>query len=573
MHITKVSIANFKALKSAHVELGSFNVIVGANGSGKSSILQALHWMLQSGRNLTVETNKDTAKGSTLSEKDAIYMPSPDYKEAAHGDDYGNFNGSRQLDVNVVGNTDEGDEFSASMWIRAARNEGVSVHVPSGNAFVARLRDRKREISAYIPGVAGIALSEEKRSKVVVHRLAAAGDANTVLRNVLDLLSEEEVDGVNALRVVESYVSRVMGNFRLRVEFDDEKDTRIKASFQTSQIAAEDPKSFKPLELAGIGFLQVLQIFAYLVHFRPALLLVDEPDAHLYPVAQERLVVALSEAASALGAQVLMTTHSPSIVRALPEESRVIWMKGGEVQPESDTDGRQLMGWGLLDRRIVLMTEDKQNAMLRQLLEQWPDLERVTAIWPFNGTGKLPNAETLAGVRSLFGEHVKIVVHRDRDFMLPDELALFAKPYEARGISVWATRFSDMESYWCEAAVLEAHFGLSSVEVATLLAQATADAQVDEKDLKLRRKKRLDFLNKITDPGAVPQFSDLDVQQHYEGLGQQHVVMGKELLKRIRETAQTSGLHGASSLGKQVPTGMSSELAQDLAAALRAVLS
>ncbi len=79
-----VTIKNFKAIKEASLELDDFNVIVDANGSGKSSVLQALHWMLQSGRNRNVEQKNLFKDGATLSEKDATYMPSPDYRNAGH---------------------------------------------------------------------------------------------------------------------------------------------------------------------------------------------------------------------------------------------------------------------------------------------------------------------------------------------------------------------------------------------------------------------------------------------------------------------------------------------------------
>ena len=297
MKITSVEISNFKAIERTRLDLHpTFNVLVGANGSGKSSVLQALHWMFQSGRNRSIEPKKgDTA--STLSEKDAIYMPSPDYRNAGHGTEYGNTHGKPQLGVTVVAKTDEGSEVTAEMWLKAARNEGISVHVPTGNTIVSHIRDQSREFSAYIPGVAGIPLNEEKRSKLLVHRSAAAGDANTVLRNMLDLLRREKVKDRNGLVVVESLVSQVMGDFSLKVDFDDEKHTRVMATFRAGDMGDGDDKAYRPLELAGIGYLQVLQIFSYLVYFRPVVLLVDEPDAHLYPIAQERLVKVLAQAA------------------------------------------------------------------------------------------------------------------------------------------------------------------------------------------------------------------------------------------------------------------------------------
>ncbi|MCA3451971.1 MAG: AAA family ATPase [Rhodobacter sp.] len=447
MRLREVTIKNFKAIDNTTLTLGDFNVIVGTNGSGKSSVLQALHWMFQSGRNRSVEANRDKNKGATLSENDATFMPTPDYRNAGHGHEYGNKQGTPQLDLTVKAESEDGAQLLAQMWIKSARNEGITVHVPSANAFVTQVRDQSREFSAYIPGLAGIPLTEEKRSKLIVQRLAAAGDANTVLRNVLDLLRQTKVEEKEGLLIVQEYVSSVMGKFSVEVDFEDDKHTRILARFQTAEMKTADPKRYKPLELAGIGFLQVIQIFAYLVYFRPVLLLVDEPDAHLHPMAQERLVSVLAEAASRFGTQVIMTTHSPSVVRALPLAARVLWMKDGKVQRKGDAEVRSLMGWGLLDRRVLLLTEDSSTEMLRELLAQWPDLERITAIWPFHGAAKLPAAETIKGLHHLLGDSLKIVIHRDRDFMMPAEVEVISNPYKDMGFDLWFTQCSDIEAY------------------------------------------------------------------------------------------------------------------------------
>lgn len=223
MKLNKVTIKNFKAINEATIDLSLFTAIIGANGSGKSSILQALHWMFQSGRNLSVDTNKSPRAGSTLSEKNATYMSSPEYRNAGHGPEYGNFRETPQLDVEIDAQTSAGESVNASMWIKSARNEGLSVHVPSNNAFVAALRDRGKEFSSYIPGLAGIPLFEERRTKLIVHRQAAAGDANTVLRNVLLLLEGVSHKDITGLAWVQKFVSEVLGDLTLRVSFDEEK--------------------------------------------------------------------------------------------------------------------------------------------------------------------------------------------------------------------------------------------------------------------------------------------------------------------------------------------------------------
>ena len=40
--ITKISVSSFKSIEKADIELGNLNVFVGANGSGKSNLLEAI---------------------------------------------------------------------------------------------------------------------------------------------------------------------------------------------------------------------------------------------------------------------------------------------------------------------------------------------------------------------------------------------------------------------------------------------------------------------------------------------------------------------------------------------------
>ena len=574
MKINEITIKNFKAIEDTTLSITDFNVLVGTNGSGKSSVLQALHWVLQSGRNRRVEANRKNTDGATLSAIEATYMPSPEYRNSANGSEYGNFQNTPKLDLIIKATKDDGNNVEANLWIKSARNEGISVHIPSGNDLTTVIRDRRREISAYIPGLAGIPLLEERRSKMIVERLAAAGDANTVLRNVLCLLKDMDIHGKTGLDLVQGFVSQVMGEFTLNVEFDEERDSRIRASFQTAPMKHADYKRFKPLELAGIGFLQVIQIFSYLVYFRPVLLLVDEPDSHLHPTAQEMLIAVLSEAAQLFGTQVILATHSPSVVRSLPAETKVVWMKDGAVQPNGNETARNLMGWGLLDKQILLMTEDTGTAMLRSILAQWPDLERKVAIWPFHGTGKLPTPETISGLGALFGDTVKIAIHRDRDFLMTAEVEAVATPYTNEGFRFWATKCSDMESYWCETDVIKAHFGVDGAVAVQVLNEATIAACEQNQALEKRRKKRNDLMIKIPEAkkGLLPHFGDAEVETAATEHGQQHKVLGKDLITAIRVIAQDRKLSHANSFGKTVPSGLNGVLADDLRATLEALL-
>ncbi|WP_313591810.1 ATP-dependent nuclease [Agrobacterium cavarae] len=563
MKISSIEIKNFKAIASACLKLSDFNVIVGANGSGKSSVLQAMHWMFQSGRHPIVYGRSNPADGVTLSEKNATYMPSPDYRNAGNSAEYGNKTGSPQFDMAVSATMDDGTQVTADLWIKSARNEGLLVHVPSSNSFITHLRDQSREFSAYIPGLAGIPLSEEKRSQAIVHRLAAAGDANTVLRNVLLLLRGREINGKNGLSLLEDYVAQAIGRISLDVSFSDERDSTITARFQTAEMMAGE-KRWKALELAGVGYLQIIQMFAYLIYFQPALLLVDEPDAHLHPTTQERLVPVLVAASKDMGTQVILTTHSPSVVRALPGEANVIWMKDGKVQANGNTEGRQMMGWGLLDRKILMLTEDKDSGMIRSLLAQWPHLDRAVAVWPLRGSGKLPDPEVIRDFVDLTAGSMKVIIHRDRDFLMPQEISVLSEPYERHGHSFWVTKHSDMEAYWTNPRAIAGHFGILEEEANEVLMEALAHASEDNAALETRRRKRNDAANKFNKKGNLPQFGDNDVEAQATIHGAQYAVLGKDLRGAIRAAAQKKKLSGSGSFSLVVPPQLAGQMADEL---------
>jgi len=567
MKLHRVTVKNFKAIRDATIPLSDFTAIIGTNGSGKSSILQALHWMFQSARSL--------GKGHTLSEKNAVYMPSPDYRNAGYGPEYRNKKGISQLDISISAKNSDDQELEAQMHINSARNEGISVHWPPNNEFVKILRDRSKEFSSYIPGLAGIPLSEEKRTKLIVHRQAAAGDANTVLRNILLLLDEVNHNGPSGLVQVTDFASKVMEPFSIRVGFEESQQFSITTDFQTKQMRDIDIGRWKPLELAGIGFLQVIQIFTYLVYFKPTLLLVDEPDSHLHPATQERLIQVLASAAKQFNTQVILTTHSPSVARSLPSEASVVWMKDGEVQNDGNTVGRQSMGWGLLDKRILLLTEDGKTQLMRSILSQWPELERVVAIWPLHGAGNLPPAKVCKSLQQIFGGDTKIVLHRDRDFMMPDEATAFMTPYANENINVWLTKNSDIESYWCSKEIIKAHFNINDDMAQTLIMDALQLAQNNDEDISARNNKRNDIRDKIRDcrEGNIEEFHDEEVINEYSQDGSQYVILGKTFIAKLREKAQGQGLQNIPSFGKSIPESLAQQLAYDLKDLLEQCLS
>src|SRR5688500_16303047 len=123
MELKNISVRSFKKVRDINLELGSTNILVGANGSGKSSVLQALHLASVITRQADrVEKNKQ----NTVSVTEVDYLPSNQYKKLGNGGEWGNKDGSPCTQVGFKFNDAENDH-DVEIVLRSARNAGISI--------------------------------------------------------------------------------------------------------------------------------------------------------------------------------------------------------------------------------------------------------------------------------------------------------------------------------------------------------------------------------------------------------------------------------------------------------------
>lgn len=439
--IKSVFVENFMRIhERTEVPLGPVTVLVGANGSGKSSILKAIHWAVR------CATLRDAKDKTTLDRMD--YTPSKDFLELAHKRRIQNSENMPKIIVGFVDNSDR----ETIIKINAARNDAGAKAIISGP--MTTILTKSEPQTAYIPGLAGLAETETLLSTPVLHRKAASGEGGSVLRHVLlDLADGSTAENYAELHELNKWVSKIIPGVRFWVKFDKLRDVHISAHFLTDDMKVTGRTidlQRKPLEMAGTGFLQIVQIFAYLLKFKPRLLLIDEPDAHLHPGTQEALIHTLEEAAAEYpDTQFILTTHSPSLVRACGSSTRVHWVNHGKVKSDDEEVVRARMGWGALDKEIILFSEDTKLEMIKSILNQWPSLSRKVLVWPTFGNTLLPHGESLKKLRDNL--KIGVLVHRDRDFMSDTDVAEWRekKGYTQHDIPVWVTPGSDVESCFC----------------------------------------------------------------------------------------------------------------------------
>lgn len=485
--LDSVAVRNFKATQDAPIPLDDVTILVGPNGCGKSSVLQAIHWAARAASYVLPKNTKEMISFDRLD-----YLPSSDPLSTLHNGILKTDRGSKPVEVVFTHHATGDETVQATIRIRAARNRGGITAYMDGAGAVTPYKQRYQFITAYIPGLAGLSEKETILAQPTLRRQAASGDAGGVLRNVLLNLrgqrdgETDETQGSKRLAKLNKLVQQVHPGVEVDVTFDEREDYHISAAIRTNDF----PGKSRPLETAATGVLQVVQIFAYLILFEPKVMLIDEPDAHLHPDKQERLIEALEQAARETETQIVLTTHSSHIVRAASPEAKLVWMRDGRVETDDDEAIRRLLGWGGLEKAALFFVEDEDDTPLRAVIRQWPDLARQVAVCRCFGIENLPRDKFLEGLLVDGELKVKALLHRDGDFMTADEAERWRQGFKTPGVFPWITTGSDIEAYFCQTDYLCALYGVSS-EKAEEWRQKAAEKIKKARDTFLEKRKNV----------------------------------------------------------------------------------
>jgi AAA15 family ATPase/GTPase len=550
MILKKLKIVDFKCVQSVELELSDVNILVGVNGSGKSSIIQAIHLACCMIRQAdSIQSNKT----STVGIEELDYLPTNNYKMLGHNTMWGNNKDtpSSKIDLNFL-NDDE--EKNASCELRSARNAGISITGDIPRELIHLLRKKNNFFSAYIPGISGIPNKEERRGEKVILKACSYGDSNVILRNVLLLLRDRDQQNINKM---EEWIQSIIGPFEILINYDDEKDLTIKCEINLDSIS-------RPLELIGTGYLQLIQIFSYILLFEPGILLIDEPDIHLHPTVQEKLVQILLQVANEKNIKILMTTHSPFILRGAPISTNVYWIEQGRIQSEDRGQVELALGWGAFGKKIIIISEDANTIFLRKIIAQWPELDKFIAFYPGTGYKSLPKPDQAKAIKNALGNKYEIIIHRDRDSLTDNEIVTITSFYQNEGIHIWFTELSDIESYFCKEDFLSNSLGLSNIDISDSINEIlTSNTSPIREQFNKQRKAINEELHASGGSPTNDDIWNLFQARYLRG------AKGKFILGRLKEHKKTNNLQR---LINNLVIGKEVEVASDLKQFLEQIL-
>lgn len=344
--IRRVAIRRFKRFEDQEFLLKPFNLLIGQNNHGKSTLLQALSaWQLaysawRSARKVEPGPISKNLRGVPIALPNFHSVPLTDFKHLwtgkrtqwhdreryeryRAGRTEGNktrqqYQGKYEVEIVVSWTSPEGNGDSAS-----EHHFGMAFHYDNEQAVLVKPTHDTEELPhdsdaillTHIPPFSGLDAQEEYLADGAIRRRIGLSQPGSVVRNLLWRVYKENGDNWNALK---DHVERFLGVELLDPKFAEDIDPHITCQYVDSRTGSSDAFD---LVNGGSGFHQLVTIFAILYWNKGTHLLLDEPDAHLHAWAQAGLLEFLKDMSRRGKAQIVIATHSLAMLdRCKPEE-------------------------------------------------------------------------------------------------------------------------------------------------------------------------------------------------------------------------------------------------------------
>jgi hypothetical protein len=345
--ITRLLVSNFKRLGTADIELAGNVVFIGPNNSGKSSALQALtlwdagwrRWSEKRERKDDEGNLLSTAKvrsGVTLNRRELHAIPVPSARLL--------WKDLHTHETSGVGPTKKTNNVFITITVEGIHGNkpwrcGMEFYYANEESFYCRLTegDENRLPEAldkhpvvFLPPMSGLSDREFRKEKGEISMLIGQGQTAQVLRNLCwQLYSREDKQPWGEL---ESHIRKLFSVTLSKPEYYPENSSLSLSYTEDSGIELD-------ISASGRGCQQVTLLLAFLLANPGAVLLLDEPDAHLEVLRQRDVYNLLTEVAASQGSQIVAASHSITVMQEAGERDVLVAFLGSPHRV--DTRSRQ----------------------------------------------------------------------------------------------------------------------------------------------------------------------------------------------------------------------------------------
>ncbi len=328
--LTKLTIRNFKRFGEVDIALGNPVVFIGPNNSGKTSAMQALAlWNIGLKKWNEKRSGKSAPEkrpGVTVNRKDLLALPVPDAKllwRELHVRNVQNVNGRQRTDniriELVIEGIRQDKAWRCGLEFDYANEESFycrPLRLGKGERMVVPNEAGTTQI-AFLPPMSGLAATETRLDQGAVNVRVGEGRTAEVLRNLCWRVHSEKPD------LWEKTVEDINKLFGSLLEAPDYVQERGEIVMGYREYGAR-----LDLSCSGRGLQQTLLILAYMRANPGAVVLLDEPDAHLEILRQRQIYKLITDVAAEQGNQIIAASHSEVLLNEAAGKDKVIAFVG-----------------------------------------------------------------------------------------------------------------------------------------------------------------------------------------------------------------------------------------------------
>ncbi|ACF44978.1 ATP-dependent nuclease [Pelodictyon phaeoclathratiforme] len=353
--ITRLTLQNFKNVGEQTYDFTRFDLLVGRNNSGKSTVLQALAiWQY-----CVDEFHRSARRGSkgiqvVLPNFTALPVPEFNLLWKDRTDRrYPLVEGKKKQEfilIKIMVNWQVTPEQTEMFGIDLRYHSPQTIYaIPEGGWTKFRELEQHDVLPriAYVPPFSGLEPTEKWLDIAPIRQQVGKGQPGSVLRNLLLRVCPPPEKGVNGQtkkgcsrsaewQELAAIVERWFSVKLLEPKYDSQKDVYIKVDYR------QNDKEFDIIA-GGSGFHQTLTLLAFLHGYNPTTILLDEPDAHLHVNLQREILDFFKQKSSERNTQFLIATHAEEFARGVDASQIISLMSQQPKRIESTPEVLQAM--------------------------------------------------------------------------------------------------------------------------------------------------------------------------------------------------------------------------------------
>ena len=337
--ITKLVIRKFKSIKEESYSFTNFDLLVGPNNSGKSTILQALAIWQFCVYEFHRRPKRSGTSGIQIVLPNFTALPVPEFNLLWNEKRDRKYPREKKLEyilieIDVTWRERNGQDKTFGVELRYNSPQTVYAIPAEGWKIFHQYEKEVLPQIAYVPPFSGLEPTEEWKDTSILRKQVGKGQPGSILRNLLLLVVNDKEKGEKNWGEISSAISRWFTTELEKPKYEQGVDTEIKCEYIHN-------KRNYDIIAGGSGFHQTLTLLAFLYGYKPTTILLDEPDAHLHVNLQREILDYFRQICSEQNMQFLIATHAEELIKGV-DANRIVSLL--QQKPIRESSKAEILG-------------------------------------------------------------------------------------------------------------------------------------------------------------------------------------------------------------------------------------